>query len=177
MRNSIKNLVFGENIYVRLISMDNSDDDEISTEAYYQVKNLANDKYGFRDWTIIKSDAGKPFFLNDSKYFLSISHTDDMIAVGVCEGFSIGIDIEKIHKMSDKVIEKYYTEHEKKIISLNLLEKEKEEIKIWTLKEAYCKCIGEGMSKRVLRWDSANDSSFFHSSKCVGEYVISVCKE
>ena len=177
MRVSIQNLVFDENVYVRLIGVNTLEDELISKEAYHQVKKLAAEKYGVADWTIEKSAFGKPFFVNNAMHYLSISHTDNMIAIAVCKGFSIGIDIEKIHKMSEKLVEKYYAENEKKAILLNEHGKEKEEIKIWTLKEAHCKCTGEGLSRNTLRWDSISDSSFFHESRCVDDYVITVCKE
>ena len=176
MQSSINNLIFGKEVYVRLISVMDEEDDVISQEAYSQVKKLAFEMYGDGNWTIVKSVTGKPNFIYNDKYFMSVSHTDNLIAVAVCKGYSIGIDIEKIHKISEKLIDKYYTEDEKNMISLNVMDKEKEEVKIWTLKEAHCKCTGVGLDKCSLRWDSVNDENFFLVSICIGNYIVSVCK-
>lgn len=176
MQDSINDFMLCENVHIRLIYIETEEDDTISRQAYCQVKKLANDKFGDGDWDIRKSVTGKPYFKNSNKHYLSISHTDNIVAIAVCMGKPIGIDIERIHKISDKVIKKYYSDAEKKRIFQCSEDSQNEEVKIWTLKEAHCKCTGTGLDKFSLRWNSINQTEMAVGNRQVENYIISVCK-
>ncbi len=87
-----------------------------------------------------KLGSGK--WISPSFYF-SLSHSDDMLAVGISSS-PIGVDIEKIHSVNLKAIEKTLTEREKQDYSL-VLEEKKEEylISAWTKKESAFKMSNE----------------------------------
>lgn len=91
-----------------------------------------------------KQTNGKPF--TDSCFF-NISHSNGTVAVAVNET-EIGIDIEKIRDFDERIIDRVCTENEKQfILSAETAETKNERFFIiWTLKEAYFKCIGTGIT-------------------------------
>lgn len=86
---------------------------------------------------------GKPY-AKDLPVHFNLSHSGDMVvcAVSDCE---IGIDIEKIRHTNPRSAGKFATESEKEYISKN----KKGFFEIWTLKEAYFKCIGTGLGADI----------------------------
>lgn len=91
-------------------------------------------KYGLR---------GKPY-LEKSPFNFSISHCNEVVICGINRN-SIGIDIEDIKNINRYVIKKSLTDLEIKNMNLND-EIEEYFFRIWSLKEAFIKCIGEGLS-------------------------------
>ena len=177
MKNKIHKFIYLNDVHVKLISINDIEEETVSKRTYLEIKRLATEMYGTRDWTIEKNSKGKPFFPNNKGYFFSVSHTEEMVVIAMCKGKSIGIDIESIHKISDKVIKKYYSDAEKESISQYNGDSKKIEEKIWTLKEAHCKCSGTGLVKFSLRWDSINQTKMEMESRQVENYIISVCKK
>lgn len=126
------------------------------------------------------SEKGKPFVKGLPVYF-SISHSGDfaVCAVSDCE---IGIDIEKIRPVSLRVSDKFATEEENEYIRTS----QNGFFEIWTLKEAYFKCIGTGLGKDIKNVsfevsvncikcsESGYEFSFHEIDK---EYICSVCKK
>ena len=98
---------------------------------------------------------GQPILTKDGKQsgYISISHTDDTLAIAFCDK-PVGIDIErKSRKISSKVCES---------------------IEEWTRREAYGKYLGVGINKEILSIKLPDKiiNTFYH-----GEYVVSVCSE
>ena len=166
--------VIGRDVYIRIIDVKGKNDKEISKKSYQEVKRLATDVFGSAIWRIKKDDKGKPFFLMYD-YNLSISHTDNLAVVAVCKNRKIGIDVEKIHIINQKIIDKYYSESEKAEVHKHRECEAFVETRIWTIKEAYSKCIGTGLTKEVLFWDSACSTDFIFSTIWYNYYLISVC--
>lgn len=98
-----------------------------------------------RDILFFVSDRGKPY-IKDNLYF-NISHSSGMVAIAVHET-EIGIDIEKIRSFDERILDRVCTQNEKNYILSAKTESEKNErfFTIWTLKEAYFKCIGTGIA-------------------------------
>ena len=90
--------------------------------------------------TIRLTSLGKPYAAGLPVNF-SISHSGDY-AVCAVSGNEIGIDIEKIRAVHPRAYEKFCTEKEARYID----SEENGFFKIWTLKEAYFKCIGTGIT-------------------------------
>lgn len=103
-------------------------------EKFHFKKKDLNYKYGLR---------GKPY-LEKSPFNFSISHCNEVVVCGVSRN-RIGIDIEDIKSINKYVIKKALTESEEKIMSL-YNEKEEYFFRIWSLKEAFIKSIGYGLS-------------------------------
>ncbi len=91
---------------------------------------------------------GKPK-LTDSNICFNTSHRNNFLLVAVGRNKEIGIDIEQIINIADiqAFISSYFTSTE---INVILKSPKKEQLKsifaLWTLKEAFIKAIGKGLS-------------------------------
>ncbi|MBQ3046269.1 MAG: 4'-phosphopantetheinyl transferase superfamily protein [Clostridia bacterium] len=126
------------------------------------------------------SEKGKPYAKGLPVYF-NISHSGDyaVCAVSDCE---IGIDIEKIKPFNIRAAEKFAADSEKKYIRSH----QNGFFEIWTLKEAYFKCIGTGLGKDIKNVyfevsqngiacsESGFECLFYEIDK---DYICSVCKK
>lgn len=126
------------------------------------------------------TEKGKPYAKGLPVYF-SISHSGD-IAVCAVSDCEIGIDIEKIRSINPRISDKFATEEENEYICTS----ENGFFEIWTLKEAYFKCIGTGLGKNIKNVSfkilenkihcskSGYEFSFYEISK---DYICSICKK
>jgi phosphopantetheinyl transferase len=85
---------------------------------------------------------------NKRKLSFSISYAMSMLAIGISENPQIGIDLEPIPDWTyADVTWDSLTERETlTLLSLPAVERYPAFLKIWTLKEAYTKCLGVGVS-------------------------------
>jgi len=95
------------------------------------------------------SDHGKPFLLNNPVNF-NLSHTEQTMLLAVTNHINIGIDIEKIAPITNhiSIANTYFTR--KDAFLLYQCDSENQLTmfyRLWTLKEAHCKCSGLGLSK------------------------------
>lgn len=124
---------------------------------------------------------GKPL-LSDSGVQFSISHSGDCVAVGMSEDGEIGVDAETLGPMPGIVMRKVFTPNEIAWVN-GSDEPDTAFFKLWTLKEAYIKALGVGMSYRLhdveftLTGDAVtcSDGSFVCSTHTVNGHQISVC--
>jgi len=126
------------------------------------------------------SSLGKPYAENLPVCF-SISHSGD-VAVCAVSTDEIGIDIEKIRKVHPRTYEKFCTESETDYIRTA----ENGFFRIWTLKEAYFKCIGTGLGPDIKNVSFTVDKNIITCSENGFElsfqdtedgYICSVCKK
>jgi 4'-phosphopantetheinyl transferase len=122
---------------------------------------------------------GKPSVIG--AYEVSISHSDDIVTVAIHEG-PVGIDVERIREVSPRLAKKYFCEdenfyifgHEAKDSDFEHMASTDIRMRffeIWTAKEAYLKCIGEGLSH--LR--SVNTTRFpFERHLIDNEYLVTI---
>ncbi|MBW2257586.1 MAG: 4'-phosphopantetheinyl transferase superfamily protein [Deltaproteobacteria bacterium] len=91
----------------------------------------------------IEGDAGNP------RLRFNLSHTQGLILVGVTRGHDIGVDVEDIRQETDalSLAERFFSpeEHEQ-LASLAPEDRSRHFFALWTLKEAYAKARGEGLS-------------------------------
>lgn len=92
---------------------------------------------------IRKTPSGKPYAENAKAEF-SISHSKEIAVCAVSEN-EIGIDAEKIRKVNFRAATRFATEEELDYIGENT----ERFFEIWTLKEAYFKCIGTGLGADI----------------------------
>lgn len=128
----------------------------------------------------LKNEFGKPYAKNLPVHF-SISHSGDIVACAVSDK-EIGIDIEKIRPVNLKAAVKFATENELEYISTN----ENRFFEIWTLKEAYFKCIGTGLGSdikdvsfsitpfQIICSESGYNLSLYDMKK---EYICAICQK
>lgn len=90
------------------------------------------------------NESGKPYLIDESLCF-NLTHSKDWI-VAMFDKRPVGIDVEYINEFNIKKIIDFFSNEE--ILELNNRpESEKLEYfyDLWTLKESYVKCIGEGL--------------------------------
>ncbi len=93
-----------------------------------------------------KNMYGKPFLMEPSHIFFNVSHSGDWVTCAFGP-FPIGMDIEKIQTCKPEIAERFFTKAEREAL---LQKKGKERdlffFGLWTIKEAYVKAIGKGLS-------------------------------
>lgn len=94
-----------------------------------------------------KNKYGKPFIKGYPDFNFNISHSGDFVACAT-DNEPIGIDIEKVKQIDYKEIAKSFFSE----IEFDYIVKENPNVQldkfyeIWTLKESYIKCCGQGLS-------------------------------
>lgn len=83
---------------------------------------------------------GKPYILGIESLKFNISHSENIITC-VISRREVGVDIERDREMTKATIARVFTENERKTIV-----NESDYIRLWTMKEAYAKLTGEGIS-------------------------------
>ncbi len=101
-------------------------------------------------WTFFKGEHGKPEVLNPPiPLRFNLSHTSRRIVCVVTPVYDVGIDIEHTERKNDvlAIADRYFSERE--VVDLFKLPIERQADRFfdyWTLKEAYMKASGEGIS-------------------------------
>ncbi|NUF33319.1 4'-phosphopantetheinyl transferase superfamily protein [Acinetobacter oleivorans] len=163
------------------------------------VKTVLADKLGIspHQVNIQLHPNGKPFVQGSKAVYFNLTHSADIIILAVTEEGEIGVDIEKV----DREFEWMRVDS---VLDLSEIEwiKEKELtdsssvfqrfFQIWTLKESYIKCTGEGMSRHLKKLnfhvlpehiqflDSTNDAQkteeyYFESYIYESNFIFSIC--
>ncbi|MED9962405.1 MAG: 4'-phosphopantetheinyl transferase superfamily protein [Bacteroidales bacterium] len=92
----------------------------------------------------------------------------------------IGIDIENTRKCNLNLAKRYF--HQEEYNYLSSLPKEEQDeafTRIWTLKEAFVKCTGEGIAGGFNKFSVIEQSKFFdnkHTLYYNKEHCLSICK-
>lgn len=99
--------------------------------------------HGVSDYLISLSEHGKPQI--DGFYF-NLSHSGNMVLCAVSEN-PVGCDIEKIENPTLRIAKRFFTEKENKYLEkIEENNKAEEFFRLWTMKEAYVKMTGEGLT-------------------------------
>jgi 4'-phosphopantetheinyl transferase len=109
----------------------------------------------FKNATIIYDDLGKPHLDNDWK--ISISHSNEFVAIILNKTDDCGIDIEKISNKVTKIKHKFLNPSDLKTVITN-----KHLTLYWGAKEALYKCYGK---KEVLFIENLFIEDFSENSK------------
>ena len=145
--------------------------------AHVAVKIIVGKKLGLSPEKINISylPNGKPYIENSPLKF-NVSHTDKAFAISVSEN-ETGVDIEKIRHVDMKLCDRFFTESEREYVSAgeNPDDLKKRFFHVWTRKEAYLKCTGEGIiGLKSTDTETAQISSMLKTFT-EGDYVISLC--
>ena len=103
-------------------------------------------------WQFREAPGGKPsLVLGDGMPPLSfnLSHTHGLVACAIASGSDVGIDVESVDRdVGDGVAERFFSESENADLRQCASEplRARRFIELWTLKEAYVKAIGKGLS-------------------------------
>ena len=85
---------------------------------------------------------GKPHIPDLQKVHFNISHTKNIITCVISDK-EAGVDIEHVRDMKEATINRVFTENEKQMAGFNT----EGYVRLWTMKEAYAKLIGTGLSE------------------------------
>ncbi len=119
---------------------------QISLLAKQKLISIIKEKGLSFDTTIAVAEKGKPYFLNQPSQQFSISHTKSHIAIAMHDK-EIGVDIENLRAYKAALVARFF--HPKESDYISNLPKEKQDeafTRIWTLKEAFVKCTGQGIA-------------------------------
>lgn len=133
------------------------DDKKRSLAGEYLARTLVSDMSGipFEEIVIVADQKGKPKPENIPLEF-NISHSENIVVAALHKD-KVGIDVEKIHAVRPKLFKKVCTDKELEYLFGRIpddgdyeREASYQELsrffEIWTIKEAYFKCIGTGIT-------------------------------
>jgi 4'-phosphopantetheinyl transferase len=94
---------------------------------------------GYNEW-------GKPYLIDINNKHFNISHSNEWVVVAISEN-PIGIDVQHIDNTDISIGERFFSKDESDYLS-SLTEDERKDafFKLWTLKEAFIKSEGKGLS-------------------------------
>ncbi|MCB2354682.1 4'-phosphopantetheinyl transferase family protein [Clostridium estertheticum] len=97
--------------------------------------------------TFDKNQYGKPYLKGQPKFNFNISHSGDFVVCAI-DDIPIGIDIEKVKYIEyEEIAQSFFSVSEFNYIVKKDLDVELSKFyEIWTLKESYVKCCGQGLS-------------------------------
>lgn len=163
------------------------------------VKTVLADKLGIspHQVNIELHPNGKPFVQGSKAVYFNLTHSADVIILAVTEEGEIGVDIEQVDRefewmRVDSVLAPIEIEWIKENELTDPFSVYQRFFQIWTLKEAYIKCTGEGMSRHLRKLnfhvlpehiqflDSTNDARkteeyYFESYIYDSHFIFSIC--
>lgn len=106
---------------------------------WYASRVLLQNLFDAHKIEIHKNEANKPtLFINDEKYFISISHSYEYVGIMFSRTHEIGLDIEKIDERINRVSRKFLNENEQLFAESKL-----SKTLIWSAKESVYKWYGK----------------------------------
>ena len=135
-------------INMLMISMTDLDKKAVRAHAHKLLRECLKPMgvdYG-EDTPVTKGKMGKPSLSERPDIHYNISHADG-IAACIVSDRECGIDCEKVREYRPNVMKRAFSEKERKMVE-SAPEKERDILffRLWTLKEAYVKAIGIGIS-------------------------------
>lgn len=131
-----------------MISIKDMDKRELHSHAHRLLRECLRPysiDYG-EDTPVIKGKMGKPSLEGFPDIHYNLSHADG-IAACIVSGSECGIDCERIREYRPNVMKRVFSDSERSMVE-SAAEENKNELffRLWTLKEAYVKAIGIGIS-------------------------------
>ena len=158
----------------KIHSLKNEQDKSLALLSHLRARYEASIFLGipFSDVKFTYNAYGKPFIENCNFHF-SLSHSGNLIAFA-SHTSPVGIDVQKITTKNDYPALRFLTANEQNFIN-NIPENL---FKIWTMKEAYVKMLGTGLSTSFKSFDVLDDNlnNLFFTKSLPG-YYLSVCAE
>ncbi len=107
---------------------------------------------GPADWTFTKNAYGRPEIAGPSRALplrFNLSHTDGLVACAITKGADVGVDVEALSRPTPglDIAERFFSPEEYDLLRQAPAAQQHELFfAIWTLKEAYIKARGMGLS-------------------------------
>jgi 4'-phosphopantetheinyl transferase len=105
-----------------------------------------------RSWSFREEQGGKPSLVADPcvpQLSFSLSHTHGLVACAIAAGADVGSDVEDVDRdVDDRVPQRFFSARERADLGRcpSDILRAKRFFDLWTLKEAYIKAIGKGLS-------------------------------
>lgn len=106
------------------------------------------------EWTFTEGAHGKPQLLEESQesaaLSFNISHTQGLVACVITRNMEVGVDAETLHRRIDRseLADDFLSPIEIQTLQSSGESPHARFVNIWTLKEAWLKTLGEGLSTR-----------------------------
>ncbi len=157
-------------------------------EAAHRLLSFAlKREYGIEHYTLGKGSHGKPFIESRTDIKINLSHCSALTVCAVGES-ALGVDCEGIRDVRSGVVRRAFTESE----ALEIEHSANPDLcftRLWTLKEAFVKAIGTGVSypMKNAAFSIADSSAiyntiytnitgaFFSQWVIQDKYIISLC--
>jgi len=115
------------------------------------VKNILNPRSP-AEVKFASNGYGKLYTIDEKKLeykYFNISHTHNMVAVVFSGKHEVGVDVEKKRPVDYKSLINYFASSDEKKRVLGSDDISNEFYKVWTIKEAYLKAVGVGLSNDI----------------------------
>lgn len=89
---------------------------------------------------IVRDEMGKPYLKNNAIFF-NVSHSGEYLAIAVSDG-PVGIDIQKGRNIREGMYRRVVRQEEQALIGR---ERQRDFLRLWTLKESFVKAEGKGL--------------------------------
>lgn len=146
-----------------------------SIVAHYHLKKLLAEYYNtdIKQICFNYGTHGKPFYKNDLQF--SLTHTEDYVYIAISHR-KIGIDAEINRKIQRNILSRTASVDEavKLKISDNF---DFDFLKMWTVKEAYFKCTGSGITKPSAISVNEISERFSVRTYTDGECIVSIVED
>jgi 4'-phosphopantetheinyl transferase len=111
------------------------------------------------------AEKGKPALgerFNSGKINFNVSHSGEMALIGITRRNQIGVDIERLGRNADlsAIARRFFSAAEQaELFALPEAAQARAFFRIWTLKEAFIKALGEGLSHPLDQFDVSVDAN------------------
>lgn len=105
---------------------------------------------------------GRPYVRGCDQIDVSLSHTEEMMVVGITRRGRIGVDVERADRRLAHTGSEWqaYTPYERRMLDAGREEARNDTlVRLWTLKEAYSKALGQGLRFRFTEFGFALDGT------------------
>lgn len=107
--------------------------------------------------TLLTTENGKPY-LKDSDIFFNLSHSTNLILIGISRGRKIGVDVEANREKYRwrELADRFFSPEEKSWLFANPTPENF--FHLWTLKESFLKLTGEGLDRSLSSFSVVGDN-------------------
>lgn len=155
------------------------------------IKDIVKNKFSLESITILRNQYGKPYILELPGFYYNISHQGDWLICGISNQ-QIGVDVIFYAGIKEKIIDRFYSNVEKTIISQCASFNSKVQVfhDLWGVKESHSKAGGEGVNEidKLLIFNKENlerlQDSFVYKNgfylkkfPICSQYAVIVCSK
>lgn len=153
-------------------------------------KLLLKDELDLKELNLSYNKYGKPYLKDEySNTHFNISHSGEWVVIAI-DNVPIGIDIQEVTNIDIKIAKRFFSSEESEyIFSLDEENRIDAFFKLWSLKEAYVKAEGKGLSiplnsftidisgdTPILGQDKNSKRCEFYTDKVGEDYFMSICR-